>query len=115
MSCGTSLIGAPPSNGRQTTDTERKGREIKDGCYDNRGIAENTPLPSAGIADSLPGAVNQQRVLRNRQVTIFGRNFGITNTEFLAAGSDKIGRQSQAWIRTDGGWKIVSAHVSFGL
>jgi hypothetical protein len=61
------------------------------------------------------GAVNQSRVLRNQRITTFGRDFGIANTEFVPAGSSQIGRQSQTWIRTESGWKIVSAHVSFGL
>jgi hypothetical protein len=61
------------------------------------------------------GAVNQARRLENVRITTFGRDFGIANTEFQAAGSDKVGRQSQTWIRTDNGWKIVSAHVSFGI
>lgn len=61
------------------------------------------------------GAVNQPRVLNNLRVTTFGKDFGIASTEFRAAGSNKIGRQSQTWLRTDRGWKIVSAHVSFGL
>jgi len=61
------------------------------------------------------GAVNQARSLENIRITTFGRDFGIANTEFRSAGSDKIGRQSQTWIRTDSGWKIASAHVSFGL
>jgi Protein of unknown function (DUF3225) len=60
------------------------------------------------------GAVNQQRALRNQRITTFGRDFGVANTEFLPAGSDKVGRQSQTWMRTVDGWKIVSAHVSFG-
>ena len=60
------------------------------------------------------GPVNQPRVLRNQKITTFGRDFGIANTEFLSPGSDKIGRQSQTWIRTGSGWKIVGAHVSFG-
>ena len=61
------------------------------------------------------GAVNQPRVLKNRRITTFGRDFGVTNTEFHAVGSEKIGRQSQTWVRTESGWKIVSAHVSYGL
>ena len=60
------------------------------------------------------GAVDQRRTLTNQRITTFGRDFGITNTEFRSAGSDKIGRQSQTWVRTETGWKIVSAHVSFG-
>ena len=27
----------------------------------------------------------------------------------------RVGRQSQTWVRTDAGWKIASAHVSFGM
>jgi hypothetical protein len=61
------------------------------------------------------GPVNQPRTLKNRRFTTFGYDFGITNTEFQSAGSDKIGRQSQTWVRTESGWKIASAHVSFGL
>ena len=61
------------------------------------------------------GVVDQRRVLRNQRITTLGRDFGIANTEFLPAGSDKVGRQSQTWMRTAEGWKIVSAHVSFGL
>jgi AtzH-like len=59
------------------------------------------------------GPVDQRRTLRNRRVTTFGRDFGVANTEYIPHGSDKIGRQSQTWLRTDDGWKIVSAHVSF--
>ena len=61
------------------------------------------------------GAVDQSRTLENRRITTFGRDFGMANVEFRPAGSDKIGRQSQTWIRTERGWKIVSAHVSFGV
>lgn len=60
------------------------------------------------------GAINQTRELTNQRVTTFGKDFGVTTTEFRAAGSTKIGRQSQTWIRTSRGWKIASAHVSYG-
>ena len=60
------------------------------------------------------GAVDQRSTLRNTRIVTFGRDFGVANTEFNPAGSDKIGRQSQTWVRTAEGWKIVSAHVSFG-
>jgi hypothetical protein len=61
------------------------------------------------------GAVNRPRVLKNTRITTFGHDFGIANTEFLTPGSDKIGRQSQTWVRTDEGWRIAGAHVSFGV
>jgi hypothetical protein len=59
------------------------------------------------------GAVDQRRVLRNTRITTFGRDFGVANTEYIPSGSERVGRQSQTWVRTDAGWKIVSAHVSF--
>jgi hypothetical protein len=61
------------------------------------------------------GAVNQARSLQNTRITTYGRDFGVANTEYRAPGSEKIGRQSQTWVRNDRGWKIVSAHVSFGV
>jgi Protein of unknown function (DUF3225) len=61
------------------------------------------------------GAINQQRGLANQRITTFGTDFGVTTMEFRPVGSDKIGRQTQTWIRTPQGWKIASAHVSFGV
>jgi hypothetical protein len=61
------------------------------------------------------GAVDQTRELTNQRVTTFGNEFGVTTTEFYAAGSTRVGRQSQTWIRTPQGWKIASAHVSYGM
>jgi hypothetical protein len=60
------------------------------------------------------GAIDQRRSLRNHRITTFGRNMGIASVEFIPEGSGKVGRQSQTWLRTARGWKIVSAHVSFG-
>jgi hypothetical protein len=61
------------------------------------------------------GPVNQNSRLQNTRITTFGRDFGVANTEYRTVGSDKIGRQSQTWLRTEHGWKIVAAHVSFGI
>lgn len=60
------------------------------------------------------GPVGKSRILRNTRITTFGRDFGVANTEYIMEGSDQVGRQSQTWMRTGEGWKIVSAHVSFG-
>ncbi|PVM93874.1 oxalurate catabolism protein HpxZ [Caulobacter endophyticus] len=46
------------------------------------------------------------------EITTFGRDFAIANVEFLRTGAKQPGRQSQTWLRTESGWKIVSAHVS---
>lgn len=59
---------------------------------------------------------NLGRVLLNTIVTTYGRDFATVNTEFKRPPtSDRIGRQSQTWMRTEEGWRIVSAHVSFLL
>jgi len=56
-----------------------------------------------------------QRRLRATQITCFGMDHAVTTTEFLRDGQSKLGRQTQVWVRfPDLGWRIVSAHVSFG-
>ena len=58
--------------------------------------------PSQGLARELIRTV----------ITTYGRDFGVANTSFRREGSDRIGRQSHTWLRTDEGWRIVAAHVS---
>ena len=36
----------------------------------------------------------------------------IANTEFQRINTDRLGRQSQTWVRFPEGWRIVAAHVS---
>lgn len=52
-----------------------------------------------------------RQVLRTA-ITTYGHDFATTNIEFQRDGSDRIGRQSQTWMRTPRGWRVVSAHVS---
>jgi hypothetical protein len=56
--------------------------------------------------------VNLERSLMNTVITTYGRNFATANTEFQRQGTNRTGRQSQTWMLTDEGWRIVSAHVS---
>jgi len=58
-----------------------------------------------------PGGSPPRRLIRT-VITTFGRDFGTANTEFQRNNSEKIGRQSQSWVRLDGHWLIVAAHVS---
>lgn len=53
-----------------------------------------------------------QRERMNIVITTYGRDFATANTEFRRAGSEKNGRQSQTWVRTPDGWRVVAAHVS---
>jgi hypothetical protein len=52
------------------------------------------------------------RTLMNTFITTYGTEFATANTEFQREGSAKSGRQSQTWMRTPEGWRVVSAHVS---
>ena len=58
--------------------------------------------PSAGLA----------RTLAKTVITTFGHDFATAMTEFRRAGSDRVGRQSQTWVRFADGWRVVAAHVS---
>jgi hypothetical protein len=53
------------------------------------------------------------RSLQRTVVTTFGTDFAVVDTEFVPEGSDAVGRQSQTWVRTEVGWRVVSAHVSW--
>jgi hypothetical protein len=55
-------------------------------------------------------ATGLDRTLTNTVITTYGRDFATANTEFQRAGQQ--GRQSQTWMRTPEGWRVVSAHVS---
>ena len=53
------------------------------------------------------------RNLERTVITTYGRNFATANTLFYRDSmSEKVGRQSQTWVRFDDGWHIVAAHVS---
>jgi hypothetical protein len=57
----------------------------------------------AGLARSLTGTI----------ITTYGRDFATANTLFYRdSAPGKVGRQSQTWLRTPQGWKVVAAHVS---
>jgi hypothetical protein len=53
-----------------------------------------------------------ERVLLKTVITTFGRDVATANVEFQRVGSPRSGRQSQTWVRTPDGWRVVSAHVS---
>ena len=54
----------------------------------------------------------QRRILK-RVITTYGPDFGTADMEFGRDGSPRTGRQSQTWMRSPEGWRVVSAHVSF--
>lgn len=54
---------------------------------------------------------SQRRLLRT-QITTFGDDAGVAMTEYEELGAPQVGRQTQVWVRLDGSWRIVGAHVS---
>jgi len=53
-----------------------------------------------------------QRTCMNAMITTYGEDFSTANTEFQRDGVARSGRQSQTWMRTPEGWRVVAAHVS---
>jgi hypothetical protein len=77
-----------------------------------------------GVAENLYGyeairafraarpAQGLERAVLKTAITTYGRDFATANIEFQRAGSARTGRQSQTWMRTPQGWRVVAAHVS---
>ncbi len=59
--------------------------------------------PSQGLA----------RTVLKTVITTYGHDFATAHIEFERAGISKISRQSQTWLRTADGWRVVAAHVSW--
>lgn len=58
--------------------------------------------PAAGLA----------RTLTHTVITTFGHDFAMASAEFRRDGETRTGRQTQSWVRTEHGWRVVAAHVS---
>jgi hypothetical protein len=87
-------------------------------------FADDEQLVRFGIADCQRGAAELARWraaqpplppgrrLFETVVRTWGDSFGVVTTCFGYPGRPLVGRQSQTWVRIDGAWLIVSAHVS---
>jgi len=80
--------------------TVRYGRA--ENLYGHAEIAAYRAIRKSNIERSYPRTV----------ITTFGRAFAIAWTETRIKGSTALRRQSQTWVRTDHGWRIVAGHVS---
>ena len=62
-------------------------------------------------------SVGLSRNILDRHIVTFGDNMGVANVTFRRSGEQRVGRQSQTWIKFGGGlangWRVVSAHVSW--
>ncbi len=76
---------------------------IGENLYGHAAIAAfRSARPSVGLA----------RQLAHTVITTYGHDAATANTEFRRNGVDRVGRQSQTWVRLPEGWRVVSAHVS---
>jgi hypothetical protein len=53
-----------------------------------------------------------ERTLQNTKIVTFGRDMAVAHTEYTRPNSNRLGRQSQTWVRMAEGWRVVAAHVS---
>jgi hypothetical protein len=53
-----------------------------------------------------------RRTLLNTIITTYGRDFATANTEYQREGEATTGRETKTLMRTEHGWRIVSAHAS---
>ena len=56
--------------------------------------------------------VDLRRELLKVVITTYGRDFGTASCEYRRLETGRRGRQMQTWMRVDGTWKVVAAHVS---
>lgn len=54
----------------------------------------------------------KRRLLRV-EISVWSNDFATANCEYLRIKTGRHGRQSQTWMRTAEGWKVIAAHVSF--
>jgi hypothetical protein len=97
------------ANDRETLDAMfvDDGRVLRFGIADmQRGHAELTAWRAQA-----PGVPVTRRIT-SRVVMSLGPGVVAVDLTFANGDDPAVGRQSQTWIRTDSGWRIVRAHVS---
>ena len=58
------------------------------------------------------GGVPATRRITSREVLELAAGVVAVDLTFVNGDDPTVGRQSQTWVRTDGAWRIVRAHVS---
>jgi Protein of unknown function (DUF3225) len=79
------------------------------------GVAENlyghADISAYRSRRARAGGAPRRKIMRE-VITTFGNGVLTTNIEYVREATGLAGRQSQAWIRTPDGWRIIAAHVS---
>ena len=57
--------------------------------------------------------IDLKRDLIHVVITTYGRDFGTASCEYRRLETGRRGRQMHTWIRTENGWRVAAAHVSF--
>lgn len=77
-----------------------------------------------GVAEQLYGSaeirgfragrstIDLRRELLKVVITAYGTDFATASCEYRRLETGRRGRQMQTWMRVDGTWKVVAAHVS---
>ncbi|GBR15305.1 hypothetical protein AA0481_0821 [Acetobacter orientalis NRIC 0481] len=97
-----------------TNDLEKLDSFFYDGPEVVRyGVGENLygAEQIAAFRRARQGGSPPRTVLR-RSITPLSSHVAMISLEFQRQGSQSIGRQTQTWINTNTGWKIIVAHVS---
>jgi hypothetical protein len=77
------------------------------------GVAENLygfDEIAAFRAGRRGGSPPRRRV--RTEILALGPDVAVVNVEFVRTDTGRNGRQSQTWLRTEEGWKVIAAHVS---
>jgi len=56
--------------------------------------------------------VDLRRELTRVVITTYGNDFATASCEYRRLKTGRLGRQTQTWMRTAEGWRVVAAHVS---
>ena len=60
-----------------------------------------------------PPGPGTKEARRRLEIRTLGRDIATVNLEYKVRGEDRIGRQTQTWVRfPKEGWKVINAHVS---
>lgn len=57
-------------------------------------------------------SIDLRRELLKVVITTYGSDFATASCEYRRLETGRHGRQMQTWVRVNGAWKVVAAHVS---
>lgn len=126
LTIGTFVVDEPQVLSEVTAQCDRYETALMDNDLDTLdGLFCDSPVTLRyGVGENLYGIEairgfrkgrsggSPKRVVTRREITCFGDSVALCNLEFKRENATVVGRQSQTWLRTDAGWRIVSAHVS---